>query len=98
MTVLDSLQFLVQWLGLGRVLPRWQLANSSLQIAEHFSHAGLMGAMEGRQLVQDVVAAMDVWMPEDLPAGHHLKGDAAEAQAYLDARLAWAPPASGTTV
>ena len=41
-------------------------------------------AVEGVQLVEDVVAALDAGMAKDLPAGDHLEGDAAEAQADLD--------------
>ena len=44
--------------------------------------------MESGQLIQDVMPALDTRMAEYLSAGHHLKGDAAEAQADFDARLA----------
>src|SRR6266852_6092593 len=46
-----------------------------------------MLAMERTQLVQNVVSALDTRMAEYLPAGHHQKGDAAKAQANLDAAV-----------
>ena len=56
------------------------LADGRLQVAQHLGHAGVVVAMEGRQLVEDVVPALDAGMAKDLPAGDHLEGDAAEAQ------------------
>src|SRR5436190_22649947 len=44
-----------------------------------------MAAVEGRQLVEDIMPALDAGMAKYLPAGDHLEGDAAEAQANLDA-------------
>src|SRR5262245_20486046 len=46
-----------------------------------------MRAMERAQLVQNVVSALDTRMAKYLPAGDHLKGDAAQAQADLNAGM-----------
>src|SRR4029077_2207058 len=67
------------------VLAWRHLPDGRLQVAKHFDHAGIMLAMERTQLVQNVVSALDTRMAEYLPAGHHQKGDAAKAQADLDA-------------
>ena len=85
MAVVDSLKFLLERFGLGGVLALRDLADGCLQITQHFHHASAVLAMKGSQFVQDVVSPLDARMAEYLPAGHHLKGDATEAQADLDA-------------
>jgi hypothetical protein len=77
--VVDPVKFLLERFGLGSVLARRHLADGCLQVAEHFDHAGVVLAMERGQLIEDVVSALDTRMAEYLPAGHHLKGDAAQA-------------------
>src|ERR1700730_17304497 len=47
-----------------------------------------MVAMEGVQFVDDEMPALDGGMAKHLSARDHLKGDAAEAQANFDARMA----------
>jgi hypothetical protein len=86
-TVVDLLKFLGQRLGLGGVLARRPLADGGWQVAQHLGHAGVMFAMEGGQLVEDGVAALDAGMAKDLSAGDHLEGDAAEARRDFDARV-----------
>ncbi len=85
--LLDLPQFVVQRLGLGRAFGLRQLIDGGLQVAQHLGHAGAVRAVEGRQLVEDIVPAPETGMAKHLPAGHHLEGDAAEAQAHLDARV-----------
>ena len=71
----------------------------ALQIAKHVDHAGVVVAMEGAELVEDVVASLDARMAKHLLPGHHVEGDAAEALSDHDARLpcvlAQAGPARG---
>ena len=86
--VVDLLEFFLQRPRLGGVLARRQLGDGRLQVAQHVGHAGVVAAVEGGQLVQDVMAALDGRVVKHLSAGDHLEGDAAEAQADLDARLA----------
>jgi len=64
-----------------------RLPEGRLQVPKHFDHVGVVRAMEGGQLIQDVVSSRNTRMAEDLPASHHLKGDAAKAQADLDAGM-----------
>ena len=72
-------------LGFRRILAGRQLPDGGLQIAQHLGHAGVVVAMERRQLVEDVVPALHARVVKDLTAGDHLEGDAAEAQRDLDA-------------
>src|SRR5262249_60810516 len=82
--VVDPLEFLLKWFGFGSVLRQRHLPDGGLQVAEHVDHARVMRAMERAQLVQNVVSALDTRMAKYLPAGDHLKGDAAQAQADLN--------------
>ncbi len=86
---LDLGQLLLQRLGyFGGVFAWRHVADGRLQVAQHLDHAGVVLAMEGIQLVEDVMAALDAGMVKDLPAGHDLVGDAAEAQSDFDACVA----------
>jgi hypothetical protein len=82
---LDLLQFLVQGLGLRGVLPGRHLAEGGLQVAQHLGHGRVVVAMEGGQLVEQVVPSREAGMAKHLAAGDHLEGDPAEAQGDLDA-------------
>jgi hypothetical protein len=77
------------------VFARGQLADGCLQVAEHLDHAGVVLAMEGIELVEKGVPALDAPMAKHLPPGHHLEGDAAEAQANLDATVSRILPLAG---
>jgi hypothetical protein len=59
------------------------------QVAEHVGHIGVVFPMESDQLVENVMSPGDGRVAKDLPAGDHLEGDAAEAQADFDAGVAW---------
>ena len=48
-----------------------------------------MLAMEGHEFGDDVVPLLEARVAEHLSAGHDLVGDAAEAQADLDACVPW---------
>jgi hypothetical protein len=61
------------------------LLDGRLPIAEHLHHAGVVVAMEGGQLVEDVMPSLDAGMAKDLTAGDHLEGDTAEAMTDADA-------------
>jgi hypothetical protein len=67
--------------------------------AEHFDHAGVVLAMAGAPLVEEVVPTLDAGVAKDLAAGDHREDDATEAQADPDARVsrvfALAGPARG---
>ena len=59
------------------------MLDSRLQVAQHLGHAGVVFAVEGVQLVEDVVPSLDARMAKHLTARHHLEGDAAEAEPTL---------------
>ena len=63
---------------------RRDLADGRLQVAQQFGRAGVVVAVEGRQLVEDVVTALDGRVAEHPAAGDHLEGDAAETLADAD--------------
>ena len=100
--VLDPLQFFVQRAGLGRVFLPGELADGGFEITEQGWRRRLVLAMEGRQLVENVVSPLQTRMVKDLTAGHHLEGDAAEAHADFDTGmsrvLAGGPPVVGQDV
>jgi len=50
------------------------VGHGRLQIAQSFDHARIVLALEGGQLVQDIMSALNTRMAEHLPARHHVKG------------------------
>ena len=56
-SVLNPLEFLVQRLGLGRILRTRQLGDGGLQVAQQCRHRRAVVTVESRQLVEDVMAA-----------------------------------------
>jgi hypothetical protein len=83
---LDLLQFLVERPGLGPVFRTRLLFDGRLQIVEQFGGEGFVLPMESREFVEDVMASLKAGMAEDLSAGDHLVGDAAEALLESDTR------------
>src|SRR5437660_12815419 len=77
------------------MFPLRQLPDGSLQVAEQLGQRAVVVAMKRRQLVDDIVPTLDAGMAEDLAARDHLEGDAAEAQAHPDVRVAWILPLAG---
>jgi hypothetical protein len=85
----DLAQLLLERFGFGCVLACGHLSKGCLQIAQDLGHVGVVFAMESGQLVEQIMPAGDGRMVKDLSTGDHLKSDAAEAQADLDATVAW---------
>jgi len=57
-------------------------------LTQRVAHGCVVFAVEGHQLVEDVVSSLQAGMAKDLLTGHHLEGDAAETAADADAAMA----------
>jgi hypothetical protein len=84
-TFLDALEFLVQRLRFLGPGTRRQRSQRGVEIALQLGRRAVMLRMKGDQLGEDHLPVRQPRMVKDLAARDQLEGDAAEAQAELDA-------------